>query len=347
MSTELTVVERAVAAFDEKEEELRELAARSLTITAITNADGYQQCHSARMVLKNRRIEIDKHGKKVRDEAVKFSKAVIAQADKFIALIEPEENRLNSLQTAYDSAEEAKKQAAIAAEQQRVANLQERVRELSGLLNLVKRYNFTAAELAAHISDLESVPVDESFQEFQPEAEETKARTLAVVREMHATTDSREKEAARLKAEREDLERQRAEQKRRDDAERERIAEEERIAKAARDAETARQNEELRQRRDAQDAEAERVRTELAAEAKRLADAQAEIDRQQEELRKAQEPPPAPPPAPPAPISRRGVAVPVPKAADIVDVLSKHYRARPDTIIDWLRAIDWKQAEAA
>jgi hypothetical protein len=31
----------------------------------------------------------------------------------------------------------------------------------------------------------------------------------------------------------------------------------------------------------------------------------------------------------------------------MIDVLAKHYRARPDTIIEWLRAIDWKQAEAA
>jgi hypothetical protein len=31
----------------------------------------------------------------------------------------------------------------------------------------------------------------------------------------------------------------------------------------------------------------------------------------------------------------------------MIEVLSKHYRARPDTIIEWLRAIDWKRAEAA
>ena len=57
--------------------------------------------------------------------------------------------------------------------------------------------------------------------------------------------------------------------------------------------------------------------------------------------------PSAAPPPPPAPVSRRGMAVPVPKAAELVDVLAKHYRARPDTIIEWLRAIDWPRAEAA
>ena len=333
---ELTPQQQALAAFDEKEEELRELAAGSATITAITNGDGYQQCHAARMVLKNRRIEIDKHGKEVRDKAVKFSKAVILQADKFIALIEPEETRLEKLQKTWDDAREAERLEAIRVEEKRVKDLQDRVNELSGALGVAKRYNLTAAQFAEHISDLEKVPVDDTFQEFKAGAETAKAETLATLREMHATADAREKEAAKLKADREELDRQRAEQKKIDDA-----------AKAERDAETARQNEELRKQKAAQDAEAALIAAANAAEAKRLADLQAQIERKQEEFRKAQEPPPAPPTPAPAPVMRRGVAVPVPKAEEIIEVLSKHYRAKPDTIIDWLRAIDWKQAEAA
>lgn len=336
MSTELTIVQRAIAAFDEKEEELRELAARSVTIKAITNEDGYKQCHSARMALKNRRIEIEKHGKEVRDEAVKFSRAVISQADKFIALIEPEEKRLQKLQDAHDAAIEEAKQAAIRAEQERVKGLQERVAELSGALGMAKRHNLTAAQFAEHIDDLERVLVDDTFAEFKAEAEAAKAATLVTLREMHAAADAREKEAARLEAERAELDRQRAEQKKLDDA-----------ARAIRDAEITKQNEELRKQREAQAAENARIRAEQQAEAKRLADAQAELARMKEEIRKAQEPPPAPPAPPPAPVSRRGVAVPVPTASEMIDVLSKHYRARPDTIIEWLRAVDWKQAEAA
>jgi hypothetical protein len=345
MSTELTLVQRAVAAFDYKEEELRELAARSVTIKEITNVAGYQQVHAARMVLKNRRIEIEKHGKEKRDEAVKFSKAVIAQEGKLVALIEPEETRLEKLQKSWDDAREAEKQAAIAAEQKRVDDLMDRVNELRGVIAAAA--GCTSSEIQGHISDIERIAVDESFQEFQQEAAEVKEGSLLRLRQMHAAAAAQEAEKERLRLERIELEALRAEQKKRDDAERARIAEEERVAKAARDAETARQNEELRMAREAQEAEAARVRAEQAAEAKRLADAQAELTRMQEEIRKAQEPPPAPPPLPPAPVSRRGVAVPVPKAAEMIDVLAKHYRARPDTIIEWLRAIDWKQAEAA
>lgn len=348
MSTELvvlTVEQKVLAAFEEKEEELRTLAASSATITAITNADGYQQCHSARMVLKNRRIEIDKRGKKVRDEAVKFSKGVISQADKFIALIEPEETRLEKLQSEWDAAREAEKEARIQAELKRVAGLQDRVAELRGCPNLTPSSG--SALIAEHISDLEALPVDESLQEYQQAGADAKAAGLARLRELHAAALAHEAEQARIKAEREELARLRQAEQERQAAERARIAEEDRVAKVARDAETARQNAELRRQREEQEAEAKRVRDANAAEERRLADERSTLAREQEALRKAQEPPPAPPPPPPAPVSRRGVAVPVPKANEIIDVLSKHYRARPDTIIEWLRAVDWKQAEAA
>lgn len=333
MSTELvalTVEQKVLAEFDEREEELRELAASSATITAITNPDGYQQCHSARMVLKNRRIEIDKRGKKVRDEAVKFSKGVISQADKFIALIEPEETRLETLQKEWDDAREAEKEARIQAEMKRVADLQDRVAELRGCPNLTPSSG--SALIADHISDLESLLVDESLQEFQQAGADAKAAGLVRLRALHDAATAHEAEQARIQADREELTRLRAAQKKIDDD-----------AKAARDAETARQNAELKKAREAQEAENARVRAEQAAESKRLADAAADLARQQELLRKAQEPPPTPP----APVSRRGVAVPVPKANEIIDALAKHYRARPDTIIEWLRAIDWTRAEAA
>jgi hypothetical protein len=326
MSTELTVIQRAVKALGydaEREKALVELAGKSTDIKAITNKAGYEQVHAARIVLKNTRVEIQRLGKGAREDATKFSKAVIAEENRLISLIEPEETRLECMQTQWDADREAERVAAIAAEEQRVEALEERVVELRGnrMLSPTSGSNL----IGQHIEDVERITVDDSFQEYRNQAEEAKAIGLAWLRELHAAAVAHEAEQARIKAEREDLEKQRAAQKKIDDA-----------AKAERDAETARQNEALRKQKEAQD-----------AEAKRLADIAADLARQQEALRKAQEPPPAPPPPPPAPVSRRGVAVPVPKADEIVDVLSKHYRARPDTIIEWLRAIDWKQAEAA
>lgn len=348
MSTELTIIQRAVKALGydaAREKALVELAGKSTDIKAITNKAGYEQVHGARMVLKNTRVEIQRLGKDARDDATKFSKAVIAEEKRLIGLIEPEESRLERMQDQWDADREAERLAAIAAEEQRVEALEERVAELRGcrMLSPTSGSNL----IGQHIEDVERIVVDDSFQEYRNQAEEAKAAGLAWLREIHAAALTHEAEQARLKAEREELARLRKAEEERQAAERARLAEEARIAKAARDAETARHNEELRKQREAQDAEAARVRAEQQAEAKRLADEKAELARQQEALRKAQEPPPAPPSPPPAPVSRRGVAVPVPKADEIVDVLSKHYRARPDTIIEWLRAIDWKRADAA
>jgi hypothetical protein len=321
----LTIAERVTRALagTKSEKDLKALAASTADIKAVTNKDGREQVHAAMMVLKRERTTIASLCKKARDDANTFSKGVIAAERTLIGLIEPEETRLEKLRDGWDADREAERQAAIAAEEQRVEALEERVAELRGnrMLSPTSGSNL----IGQHIEDVERITVDDSFQEYRNQAEEAKAIGLAWLRELHAAAVAHEAEQARIKAEREDLEKQRAAQKKIDDA-----------AKAERDAETARQNEALRKQKEAQD-----------AEAKRLADIAADLARQQEALRKAQEPPPAPPPPPPAPVSRRGVAVPVPKAAEMIDVLAKHYRARPDTIIEWLRAIDWKQAEAA
>lgn len=316
-TTALTVADRAkqALAVTKTEEELKALAAGTVTITAITNADGRQQVHAARMVLKNKRIDIQKRGKDARDEATKFSKAVIVEEDQLIALIEPEEKRLGTLQDAWDDAIEAEKQAKVAAEQKRVADLQERVAEIRG--NRMLSPTSGSELIAEHISDLEGDAVDDSFEEFREQAEAAKAEGLAWLRNVHAAAVAHEAEQARIKAEREELAKLRAEQAERDRvaaierkaladkqaaeaaAERARIAEEERQAKAARDAEAAKQAEELRLMRVAQEtaaaAERQRIAQEEAAakairdaEAKKLADERAELETQQAEVKREQ-----------------------------------------------------------
>lgn len=343
----LTIAERITRALagTKSEKDLKALAASTADIKAVTNKDGREQVHAAMMVLKRERTSIATLCKEARDDANKFSKGVIEAERSLIALIQPEEERLEKLRDGWDAAREAERQAALAAEEQRVEALEERVAELRG--NRMLSPTSGSDLIGQHIEDVERIAVDDSFAEYRNQAETAKAEGLAWLRELHTAALAHEAEQKRLKEEREELARLRQAEQQRQAAERARIAEEERAAKAARDAETARQNEELRKQREAQQAEAARVKAEQDAEATRLADERAEIARQQEALRKAQEPPPAPPPLPPAPVSRRGVAVPVPKADEIVAVLSKHYRARPDTIIEWLRAIDWKRAEAA
>lgn len=353
-TTALTVIQRAVAAIGitaEREKELRELAARTNGINAITNKDGYQQVHSGRMALKNERLSIQGLAKEARDDATKFSKAVIAEEKRIIAIIAPEEDRLQKLQDAYDAAIEAEKQAKIAAEQKRVADLQERVIELRG--NRLLSPTSGADIIAEHISDLEGAAVDDSFQEFREQAEAAKAEGLEWLRNVHAAAVAHETEQARIKAEREELAKLRAEEEKRQVVERARIAEEERVAKVARDAEAAKQAEELRQMRlaQAQAAEAERKRIadeEAAAkairdaEAKNLADERAEFERQQAESRRIKEEQER--------VQReqaRLASIKKPADDELLGVLAKHYNVPAAKVVEWLLAMDLSKDIAA
>lgn len=343
MSTALTVQQRAVVALGydaEKEKQLTDLALKTADIVTITNKDGREQVHAARMALKNTRLEIQRIGKQARDEATKFSKAVIAEENRLIALIEPEETRLQTVQDAWDAAREAERQAAIAAEQKRVADLHERVAELRGCRMLSPTSG--SALIAEHIADVERITVDDSFQEFEQQAAEAKAAGLAWLRELHAKALEHEAEQARLKADREELARLRKAEEERQTSERARIAEEQRIAREAIEAEAARNAEEMRKQREAQEAAALAERARIANEQLALVEAQNAFQRQQDEARKAREQEEAA-----RAEKARLASLKRPTDAELVGVLAMHYRAPEAMVIGWLSATNWKKAKAA
>lgn len=353
-TTALTLAERARTAIglpNEIEQQLHELAKRTTDIVVIVSPEDRAQVHGALMTLKNQRIAIENAGKEARDDANKFAKAVIAEAGRLCAIIEPEEGRLFDLRKQWDDEREAEKQAKIAAEQKRVAGLQERVAELRG--NRMLSPTSGTELIADHIGDVEGIQVDDSFQEFREQAEAAKAEGLEWLRNLYAAAVAHETEQARTKAEREELARLRAEEEKRQAAERARIAEEERQAKAVRDAEAAKQAEELRQMRLAQQQAAEAERKRIAeeeaaakairdAEAKKLADERAEFERQQAEARKAKEEEER--------VKReqaRLASIKKPADAELLGVIAKHYNVPAAKVIEWILAMDLSEDIAA
>ena len=266
--TELTVVERATQALAAvtTEEKLKQLAASSVGIEKITNAPGLTQCHAARMVLKNMRIEIERAGKAARDEATKFSKAVIAEEQRLIGIIEPEEARLARIQTEYEEAREAERRAKEEAERRRVAAIQERITTLREYA--LEAVDECAQRIAEMIKLLNETPVlPDVFQEFATDAELAKKVTLARLNALLRAAVEREAEAERLRLEREEFERQKAEQ-----------AERDRQAKAERDREANRISD-----------ESFRKLAELAEQERVALEARAEEDRRAAERRRAEE----------------------------------------------------------
>lgn len=289
-STALTVAERAKLAFGRKEHdaELIALADRSKSLATITNADGYKQVHAARMDLRNERIDLEKRGKAAREDATAFSKAVIAEENRLIALISAEEKRLNGLQEAWDEAREAERLEKLAAEQKRVAAIQERIEAIRDFPDGTQ--SKTAAEIQIMLDQANAMIIGVDFQEFAEVAKQALRKTRYTLANVRAERQAHEEEQARLAAERAELERQRIEQEEQNRVERERIAEEERVAKVAREAEEAR----LKAIRDAEIAQVQATLRAERLENERLAREQqarneAEAARHAEELRKASE----------------------------------------------------------
>lgn len=295
MSTELTVIERAsaVLSFDETKAALIPLVEASARIVGISNGAGYAEAQSARMKLRNTRVEIEKRGKAAREDATSFSKAVIAKEKELIGVIAPEEDRLQSLQDEWDAAIAREKAAKAEAERLRVLNIRLTIDAVRGLP--LQAVGATSAQIAELINRA-NTPLGIDAQEFEVEAKRaqqeavdrlTAAHAAAVADEIRREEErkEREAEAARLAAERAELERLRAEQAKREADERAKLAAE-REAEEKRQAEArAAQIEADRKAAAEREAAAEAGRQKVAEELRmqRAAEEQARAERQAKE----------------------------------------------------------------
>lgn len=304
-STELTVVERAALALgtSEREAKLTELVKQSETIVEIKNNAARDQCHGAAMVLRTTRVDIEKAGKAAREDATAFSKAVIAEEKRLLAITQPEETRLIELRDVWDERIATEKRAKVEAEARRIALIREHIDDIRTIV--ARAAGLTAERIQMEIKDLVALQIDiERFAELTGDAEMARGETLEKLRTMHATAVEREAEARRVAEEAERLARERAafeeeqrlaaaaraEQERRDAAARAEQERKDAEARAAREAEERAQREREQAARLAQQAQedAER-RAKLEAEEQRLAAERAQMARRQAELDRAEQ----------------------------------------------------------
>lgn len=266
--------------FVQAQAELTALAEQSKGITEITNKAGYDQCHASRMVLKNKRVDIQKTGKAAREDATKFSQAVIATEKQLIGLIEPEESRLQALQDAWDAAREAERVEAARIEAERVQKQKDALAVITG--SLARLFGADVATLTLAAEQLESFDIGQFDDVFMPDAEKARGEALAAInkaRDERLELDRQAAELKRLDEERQQREAAAAEERRKqqaeEDAERaERQRKEDEERKARQDAEDA----ERKAKAEAEQKERDRVKAEQDAR-------QAELDKQAEEQR--------------------------------------------------------------
>lgn len=298
-STELTVIERAALALgtSERETQLALLVSESSTIVAIKNNAGRDQCHSAAMKLRTTRVEIEKAGKAAREDATAFSKAVIAEEKRLVAITGPEEERLLVLRDAWDEAREAERREKVEAEARRIAGIRAKIDEIRACVSIA--VGKSSAEIEGAIIALVDEKIDtDGFAEMTGDAEQARGETLDKLRAMYDAALAQEAEARRVAEERAELERQRAaleaeqkriaaeraEQERRDAAARAEQERKDAEARAAREAEerTRRDAEEAARREALAKADAI-MRTEREAHDQRMAAERAELQLRQDE----------------------------------------------------------------
>jgi hypothetical protein len=255
--TALTLPERAAVALGTAAHEikLRELLQTSINIVSVTNVDGRAECHAAYMTLKNSRITVEKAGKAATEDAKAFSKAVSAEEKRLIAIIAAEEDRLQTMRDKWDEDRAAERQALIAAERARVDAIHADIAAIRNMVATAAGKPSMLIKAACEI--VTEICVDETrFGEFLPEAKQALVETFAKLESMFGDARTAEEAAAKL--------------------------EEERLAEAARMAAERIQIE--RDRAELTERAAEQNRIYAAQEAEALAQFQAERARQAVEL---------------------------------------------------------------
>lgn len=66
----------------------------NLTISGIEDKDGYKKVHDARMIVSRKRIDVEKKRKELKEESLKFGRAVDAEAKRITAMLKPIEEHL-------------------------------------------------------------------------------------------------------------------------------------------------------------------------------------------------------------------------------------------------------------
>jgi len=293
--TELAPIERAAIALESSktEQHLMALATKHQSITVVKDKAGREQAHGAYIEVMRARTAVEKAAKDAREDATKFSKAVIAEAARLVAIVEPEEARLKEARDAWDAEQARIKAEAEARERARVLAITERIAAIKSYVVMANNCRTSArvAELQVKLCDTEMT----GFEEFEAEAVMALADTEAHLNRVLANIREQESDAARIKAEQERIkEGQKAEAEKL--AYERKLMEEERAAiQADLDAKAAKQREEMAAQRAAAQAEAKRVADEAraqaeAAEAKvraaaeEMAAQRAELERMRAEL---------------------------------------------------------------
>lgn len=267
----------SIAEYSPTEAALADLRQRYANVVFdVATTKGMEAARKGRAEIRGYRTALEAKRKEIKAPALERCRLIDEEAKRITGELVALEDPIDSLIKAEEQRKEAERAAKELAERQRVTKIHERIGSLAELV--ATKTGRSSAEIERTIETVESWTPDGWAAEFTEQAQAAKAAALAKLGELRAAAIEQEAEQARLKAEREELARLRAEQQQREREERER-AEADRIKREA-------EEREARAKIEAEEREAR----ERIAEQQRKADAErAEADRIAREKREAEE----------------------------------------------------------
>jgi DNA repair exonuclease SbcCD ATPase subunit len=281
ITTELEQVTTAVTAMSRVEAGLTALRAKhSGIVFDVTTTAGMESAKEARREIREPRLEVERVRKAAKAPLLALGKQLDTTAARITAELEKLEDPIDSQIKAEESRKEREREAKVQAELARVASIQERIAELRGNQALSPSSGYRL--IADHISDLTAIPVDATFDEFEQQASDAKVAGLARLHAILKAAIEHEAEQEKIRLEREELAKLRAEAAEREAKAAQERAQVEAAAKAERDREAA-------EAKAKADAEAARVAEENRLERERIAKERAENERIAREAREKAE----------------------------------------------------------
>ncbi len=283
--TQLAIVGQAMTEFEKVAAGIAALETRYKDVVyPVTTTKGLDEAKAARADIRDARYAVQRAAKSAKSELAAISKNIGEKADQIIAPLEALEAPIDQQIKAEEARKEAEKEAKRLAEVARVEAIAAKIAAIRAAgIAPAGASAFDIATLRGNLA-LAVYAADE-FQEFLPAAERARDDALSQLRAAHEAAVAAEAEAARLAAERAELERIRQEQEAALAAERARLAEERR----QQEAERKRVEQETAARLAAEKAERDHQAAVAAEEARKAAEAmaaeRAELERQREELR--------------------------------------------------------------
>lgn len=283
----LTLISSTLTEFEKVQAGLAELRTKyGNVVFDVRSSGGMADAKAARLALREPRYAVQRALDAAKKPLNEIKRNISERAEYITGQILEIESPIDAQIRLEENRREEEKQAKIQAEQQRVAALRARVDEITAAP--IVAAGKSSPDIALAIVELEGLAVGESFEEFQPHAQDAKETALAQLRKLHDAALEREQEAERLAAERAEIERIRAEQAAQAaELERQRVEQQQAAARAAAEAAAAAQRAadeaNARARREAAEREAF-LRSQQDAFEEEKAAAQALLDAQKREL---------------------------------------------------------------